>query len=269
MPTRFQNSVVFITGGSAGIGAALGIAFAREGARVVLAARHQDPLDQVVQKIQESGGEAMAVACDVTDRPSLDAAVRKIADTFGGIDIVVANAGFGVSGRLQDLTTGDYRRQFDLNFFGMLDTIYAALPELKKSRGRLVLISSIMGKFGRPGSSPYASSKHAVCGLADSLYYELIDQGVAVTCINPGLVESHFRMVDNQNKFQADLPDPAPRFFVVPADTAARAILNAVYRRKKEVTITGHGKALVFLTRHFPGLARIALRIATRSSQPT
>jgi NAD(P)-dependent dehydrogenase (short-subunit alcohol dehydrogenase family) len=265
MSTRFQNKVVFITGGSAGIGAALGMAFAREGARVVLSARHQDALDQVVRKIQESGGEAMAVVCDVTDRASLDAAVKKAVDSFGGIDVAVANAGFGVSGRLQDLTTSDYRRQFELNFFGMLDTIYATVPELKKSRGRLVLISSIMGKFGRAGSSPYASSKHAVCGLADSLYYELIDEGVAVTCINPGLVESHFRMVDNKNEYQADVPDPAPRFFVVPAPKAARQILRAVHRRKKEAVITGHGKVIVFVARHFPGLARVTLRLASRS----
>jgi len=264
MSNHFQHKVIFITGGSAGIGAALGEAFTQEGAKVVLAARHQDRLAHVVQTIQESGGEALAVVCDVTNRESLNAAVEKTIQTFGGIDVVIANAGFGVSGSLQQLTTDDYRNQFDLNFFGMLDTIYAALPELIKTKGRLVLISSIMGKFGRPGSSPYASSKHAVCGLADSIYYELIDQGVSVTCINPGLVESNFRMVNNENEFQADQSDPAPQRFVVSTDKAAREILRAIHKRKKEAVITGHGKVLVFLTRHFPGLTRHIMRNFTK-----
>ena len=165
---------------------------------------------------------------------------------------------------MESLETEDYCRQFDLNFFGLLDTIYATLPALKKNKGRLVLISSVMGKFGRPGSSAYASSKFAVTGLADAIYFELLNEDVTVTCIHPGLVESNFRMVSNDNKFQEDLPDPAPGRFVVPTEIAARDIVRAVYKRKKEATITGHGKILVFLTRHFPGLTRVVLTFLTK-----
>jgi NAD(P)-dependent dehydrogenase (short-subunit alcohol dehydrogenase family) len=264
MADQFKNQVVFITGGSAGIGAGLGVEFAGQGAKVVLAARNQTRLEQSVRAVEAVGGEALAIECDVTDRVSLDKAVAETIEHFGRIDVVVANAGFGVSGSLESLETDDYRRQFDLNFFGLLDTIYACLPALKKSKGRLVLISSVMGKFGRPGSSAYASSKFAVTGLADSIYYELLNEGVSVTCIHPGLVQSHFRMVSNDNEFQEDIPDPAPGRFVVPTEIAARDIVRAVYKRKKEATITGHGRILVFLTRHFPGLTRAILTYLTK-----
>jgi NAD(P)-dependent dehydrogenase (short-subunit alcohol dehydrogenase family) len=261
---RFNNQVVFITGGSAGIGAGLGVEFAREGAKVVLAARSTARLEQSIQAVEAVGGEALAIKCDATDRVSLDKAVAETIKRFGQLDVVVANAGFGISGLLESLETEDYRRQFELNFFGLLDTIYAGLPALKESTGRLVLISSVMGKFGRPGSSAYASSKFAVTGLADAIYYELLNEGVTVTCIHPGLVQSNFRSVSNDNEFQEDVPDSAPGRFVVPTEIAARDIVRAVYKRKKEATITGHGKVLVFLTRHFPGLTRIILTYLTK-----
>jgi len=264
MGRNFQDHVVFITGGSAGIGAGLGVEFARQGAKVVLAARSKARLAESAEAVKAVEGEALTVECNVTDRTSLENAVTKSIDHFGQLDVVIANAGFGVSGTLESLTTDDYRRQFELNYFGLLDTIYATLPALKKNAGRLVLISSVMGKFGRPGSSAYASSKFAVTGLADTIYYELLNEGVTVTCIHPGLVESNFRSVSNDNEFQEDLPDSAPRRFVVPTEVAAREIVRAVRKRKKEATITGHGKILVFLTRHFPDLTRVVVTALTK-----
>ena len=149
----FDQKVVFITGGSAGIGAALGHEFAKQGARVALAARSRERLDEVVASIESAGGIAMGVVCDVTSRASLDAAVEQVIEVWGRLDVSIANAGFGVSGFLQRLTTDDYRRQFDTNVFGLLDTIYATLPHLLETSGRVVLISSVMGKLGRPASS--------------------------------------------------------------------------------------------------------------------
>lgn len=252
MGSAFSEKVVFITGGSAGIGAGLGREFAHHGAKVALAARSVDRLNSVIKEIESHGGVAMAVACDVTSRESLDATVASVLERFGRLDVVVANAGFGVSGAMQALTTEDYRRQFDTNVFGVLDTIYAALPLLIESRGQVVLISSVMGKLGRAGSSAYVSSKFAVCGLAESIHYELKPQGIAVTCINPGLVESQFRMTNNASEYQSGESDPAPQWLVVPTEVAARTIVRAVRKRKREVTITGHGKALVALHQFAP-----------------
>jgi NAD(P)-dependent dehydrogenase (short-subunit alcohol dehydrogenase family) len=261
---RFEGKSVFITGASSGIGAALGVAFAREGARVALAARNAERLGEVQGHIASEGGRAICVTCDVTERASLDRAVAETVEAFGGIDVVVANAGFGVAGVLTKLSTGEYRRQFDTNFFGVLDTIYATLPQLQKSKGRLGVVSSVMGRLGMPGTSPYCSSKFALCGLLESIDYELADLGVSVTCINPGVVASNFRRTDNLGQLHTDRDDPAPTWLVVPADTAARAIVDALYKRRFEAVITGHGKVLCWITRHFPRLSRAILRRVLR-----
>ncbi|MBI5093716.1 MAG: SDR family oxidoreductase [Candidatus Hydrogenedentes bacterium] len=261
---RFENKSVFITGASSGIGAALGVAFAREGARVALAARNADRLGEVQRLIEGEGGRALSLTCDVTDRGSVDYAVAQTVAAFGGIDVAVANAGFSVAGVMTGLTTEDYRRQFDTNFFGVLDTIYAALPHLQASKGRLGVVSSVMGRLGAPGVSPYCASKFALCGLLESIDYELADLGVSVTCINPGLVASNIRRTDNSGRVHVERKDPVPAWIIVPTDKAARDIVTAIYKRKFEAIITGHGKVAYWITRHFPGLSRAILRRVLR-----
>lgn len=264
MAGRFKNKTVFITGGSSGIGAATGVAFAREGANVVLAARNEARLAEAVKAVEDAGGEGLAVACDVTDRASIDGAVAKAVDRFGGIDVVLANAGFGVDGPFENLTTDDFRRQFDTNVYGVIDTIYAALPYLLDSQGRIGIVSSVLGKIARPTMSAYSASKFALCGLSEAMYYELADKGVSVTSINPGLVDSNFRRVDNANQLRADWDETAPKFLIVPAERAAKEIVNALYRRRMEMNVTGHAKVAVWFYRHFPRLVRFAIRRASR-----
>lgn len=264
MARRFEGKSVFITGASSGIGAALGIEFAKEGARVALAARREDKLEEVRTRITGMGGRAIIVPCDVTDRASLDHAVVRAAEAFGGLDVAVANAGFGVNGAFEGLSTDDFRRQFDTNVFGAIDTVYAVLPHLIQSRGRLVLVSSVFGRLGAPTSSAYCASKFALCGLAESIDYELASSGVSVTCISPGVVASNFRMVDNANRFHPDLSDPAPPFLIVPTEKAARHMVRAIYRRRFEAVITFHGKLGVFLNRHFPRTFRRLFRLAAQ-----
>ena len=264
MAGRFQRSSVFITGASSGIGEALARAFALEGARLALAARRLERLESVRQELMPAAAEVLAVPCDVTSRPSLDAAVAQTAEAFGGIDVAVANAGFGVTGFFQDLSTADFRRQFETNVFGLLDTVYAVLPHLRASKGRLALISSVSGRVGSPASSPYVASKFAVTGLAESIYYDLRADGVSVTCIEPGFVESKIRMTDNAGRFHEDWNDPVPPWLVVPRDRAARAIVSAIYKRKPEAVITGHGKLAVWSARHFPRTVRFIQRQAVQ-----
>jgi len=245
---RFAGNAVFITGASSGIGAALAREFAREGADVALAARRLDRL------------EALA-ACDVTRDGDLERAVDRTRAAFGKLDVVVANAGFGVSGALESLALDDYRRQLETNVFGVLRTIYATLQDLKKTRGRLVLIGSVSGHVGVPGSSAYSMSKFAVHGLAASLGHELAPYGVAVTLISPGFVESEIRQVDNRGVWHPEAPRrPIPPSIVMATPTAARKILSAVARRRREAVITGFGKTAVFLQRHLPGVLAVTIR---------
>jgi short-subunit dehydrogenase len=246
--------VVFITGASSGIGAALAREYARRGAELALAARRTDRLDALASELQAKGRRALVLACDVTREGDLEAAVARTRDAFGRIDVVVANAGFGVVGPVDRLQLDDYRRQFETNVFGVLRTIYATLDDLKRSRGRLAILGSVSGHLATPGGSPYAMSKFAVRALAEALRHELRHVGVAVTLISPGFVESEIRLVDNEGRLKTDSRDIVPRWLRMGADPAARQIVRAIERRKREAVITGHGKALVFVQRHAPWL---------------
>jgi len=260
---RFDGKVVLITGASSGIGEALAREFAREGAAVALVARRKDRLEAVKADIEKGGGRAAVFACDVTDGEAIRQVAVQVVEQFGRLDVAVANAGFGVAGQITSLTVDDYRRQFELNYFGTLNTIYAALPALEKSRGRLVLVGSVAGKVFTPSTSAYNSSKAAIIGLAESIWHELDEIGVSVTCVNPGFVASEIRSVDNYGRYTGN-PDPVPSWLVMPAEKAARLIARAVWRRQPEYIVTFHGKLAVWLQRHFPGLVRRIIRMATR-----
>jgi short-subunit dehydrogenase len=258
---RFAGHAVFITGASSGIGAALAREFAREGADVALAARRLDRLETLAAEIEELGRRAVVIPCDVTRDGDLERAADRTRAALGKLYVVVANAGFGVSGTLERLTLDDYRRQLETNFFGVLRTIYATLDDLKQTRGRLVLIGSVSGHIGVPGSSAYSMSKFAVRGLAAALAHELAPSGVAVTLISPGFVESEIRQVDNRGVWHAEAPRrPIPSSIVMAAPIAARKIVSAVARRRGEAVITAFGKAAVVFQRHLPGILAATIR---------
>jgi NAD(P)-dependent dehydrogenase (short-subunit alcohol dehydrogenase family) len=190
----------------------------------------------------------------VTRDGDLERAVAAAVERYGRLDIAVANAGFGVAGRVEELRLEDYRRQLETNVFGVLRTLYAALSELKKTRGQFVVIGSVSGHVPSPSTSAYSMSKFAVRGFAESIHDELAPHGVSVTLVSPGFVDSDIRRVDNRGTLHQDAPDPIPRWLRVPTDQAARTIVRAIRRRRREVVVTGHGKTLVFLYRHSPWL---------------
>ena len=258
--TKFSGQAVFITGASSGIGAALAREFARRGADVALAARRTERLDALAEDVRRSGGRALAVACDVTKDGDVERAVAATRAAFGRLDVVVANAGFGVVGDVARLTLDDYRRQFETNVFGVLRTVWASLDDVKRARGRVVIIGSVSGHLATAGSTPYAMSKFAVRALAEALGHEVARDGVSVTLISPGFIESEIRRVDNAGRLSDAAPDPVPSWLVMSAERAARQIVNAVARRRREAVITGHGRAAVFLTRHASWLMATVIR---------
>jgi len=259
---------VFITGGSSGIGAALARRFAQLRAKVVIAARSQERLEAVCQGIRAQGGWAQAVVCDVTDCLSVEKAVAFAVESLGGLDVVVANAGFGVVGRVEELTLEDFERQFETNVYGVIRTVKAALPALKESRGVLAIMGSVSGYFPSPGASAYAMSKFAVRALAESLRGELRPHGVSVVLISPGFVESNIRRVDNRGILRPEAPDPVPPWLIMSAEKAAKLMVRAILKRKPELVVTGHGKVAVFLARHFPRLTRALVSRSQARRQP-
>jgi NAD(P)-dependent dehydrogenase (short-subunit alcohol dehydrogenase family) len=258
---RFAGKVAFVTGASAGIGRALALEFAREGADVAIAARRGDLLEKLARDIEGLGRKALPLICDVTKeadvRAALDAAVAK----FGAVDVVVANAGFGVVGPVEALSIDDFRRQFETNIMGVLHTVKPALPLLEKTKGRLALVGSVSGHVSVPATAAYAMSKFAVRALADALFHELLPKGIRVTLISPGFIQSDFREVDNQGVHHPGKGDPYPKWIVMSTDVAARKIVKAVARGRREIILTMHGKLAVFLQRHFPGLLSLFFRV--------
>lgn len=249
-----ENRTVLITGASSGIGEALAREFAKRGANLALLARRHDRLTALETKLQATGRRAVAVTCDVTLDESVSRAVTTARDALGPPSVVVANAGFGVVGPFDRLGVDDYRRQFETNVFGAIRTVAATLADLERTHGALVLLGSVAGYVSMPGASPYAMSKFAVRALAQSLLHELRPRGVSVTLVSPGFVDSEIRQVDNLGQLHPEVPEPIPAWLRMPTDRAARQIARAVVRRRKEIVVTGHGKAAVFLMRHMPWL---------------
>jgi len=254
-----NRPVVLITGASSGIGEALAIEFAKSGADLILGARREDRLKALSEKLSKAGTRVVFSACDVTKDSDLERVVSLAQSTFGKIDIVIANAGFGVKGPMEDITLSDYRRQFETNVFGVLRTLYATLSDLKKSRGRLVVIGSVMGHIAVPDASAYSMSKFAVRALCESIRLELAPYGVSVTLISPGYVASEFRQVDNDGKVDETRKETAPKALLMGAKQAAHDIARAIMKRKDEVIISLHGKIAVFLRRNFPWLVSAVL----------
>lgn len=265
---KFENKVVMITGASSGIGEALAREFGKNKAALVLLARRVDRLERIAKEIGKDT-TCIFLECDVTKEDHLIKAVQATRDRFGRIDIVVANAGFGVVGRFETLSVDDYRRQFETNVFGVIKTIKTTLEDIKASKGTIVIVGSISGHISMAGSSAYCMSKFAIRALAESLYLEMKDFGVNVVLVSPGFVESEIRKVDNLGHLHPNAKDPVPRYLVMPAQHAAREILEAIRKRKQEAVITGHGKLLVGLNRLCPSLIRFMLRFAPERRKPS
>lgn len=256
-----RDQVALITGASSGIGAALAHELGRRGLRLVLCARRIDKLESLATELRAAGTQVLVEKADVTRDGDLEAVVDAAVRTFGGLDVVVANAGFGVAGKLAKLGIDDIRRQFETNFYGALRTFKASHEALQKSRGRLVFIGSVAGFFAVPGQLAYSSSKFALRSVAEGLSAELAADGISVTHIVPGFIESEIRQVDNQGRYHPEAEEHWPRWLIMPAAEAARQIADATERRERQRVITRHGKLIVALTRHAPGLVATLTRL--------
>jgi short-subunit dehydrogenase len=259
--SHFRDKSILITGASSGIGEELSLQLARLGAQLTLVARRTERLEALSAKITASAGHPpLVLHGDVTQDGQLEQAVAETLARRGRLDIAIANAGFGVAGEFARLTLDDYRRQFETNVFGVLRTLYAALPALEASHGQLVLIGSVAGWSATPGTSAYAMSKHAVRALANSITPELARVAVKVTLISPGFVESDIRRIDNQGRLHPRAAEPIPSWLLVSRASAARQILRAIAQGRREAIITRHGKVIVAVERFAPWLVRLAGR---------
>lgn len=207
-----SDRVFLITGASTGIGAATARLAAGAGYKLVLAARSTDRLQALADELGGSD-TALPVACDVTEWEQVEALAQETLDTFGRIDVVFANAGFGATRGFQNETPEHWKSMVLTNVLGPAYTIRATMDAVKASTGHYLLTSSVAGRRALPGSL-YSSTKHAVTAMAESLRQELNDSGVRVTSIEPGMVDT---------PFFDDRPSNA-----LEADDIARAVMYAV-----------------------------------------
>ena len=226
---RWSNSVVFITGASAGIGEALARKLASEGATVAVGARRLERLESLVDSLTAGGAKALAIQCDVTEPEAMTNAVARIIGAYGRLDMVVANAGFGVAGSLLKLTNDDYQRQLETNVYGVMNTLRAAHPELQKSQGRAAIVGSVNSFVSLPGNSAYAMSKFAVRALAQSLWAEWRSE----VSTRPDLPRFSLgiRQVNNQGVYRNM---PKTQFQRGLSCQPAASQLVALYRRKRK-----------------------------------
>ena len=245
MNTRFAGQVVLITGASSGIGAELARQFAADGARVALAARDGTRLESVASECRALGAEALVVVGDVGVEASCADIVDRTVAHYGQLDVLVNNAGMGSSGRFEDVTDLTiFDTLMRVNYLGSVWCTAHALPHLKRSKGRLVAISSLTGLTGVPKRTAYAATKHAMAGFFDSLRIELDGTGVTVTMIYPGCVFSEI----NQRALSPDGTPFGDRGYTrrkgetMETDQCGRLILAAVANRNRDLVMTWRGK---------------------------
>ncbi len=260
MKRRLAERVLLITGASAGLGASLATEAVRAGARVTLVARREPQLIELARKLGRD--QALAVRGDVTREDELARAVEATHRAFGEVDFLIANAGFSVGGPVERLCLADYQRQFDTNVFGVLRSVLAVLPDLRRTRGAIGIMGSANGFLALPGWSAYCSSKFAVRALAESLRAELAPDRIGVTHFVPGFIATDFRRRNEQGHELRD--DPVPRWLQAAPDRAARQMLRALVRDERERVVTGHARLGVALSRYAPELTARVLRLASR-----
>lgn len=265
-----RGKAVVVTGGSRGLGLVLAREFASEGARVAICARDREELMRAQDDLTSRGANAFAVPCDVTDRAQVREMVEIVTDRFGGVDVLVNNAGVIQVGPLEVMTFEDYEHAMDVHFWGPLNTTLAVLPQMKaRGAGRIVNISSIGGKISVPHLVPYSASKFALVGLSEGLRAELMKDGIVVTTVCPGLMRTGSpRNASFKGRHRAEyawfaISDSLP-VTSINAERAARQIVNATKRGQAELVISTQAVLAVKFHSLFPEATADALALVNR-----
>lgn len=250
-----RNQVVVITGASSGIGLVTARMAAQRGAKLVLAARNEDALGQLVDEIRGKGGQAIYVVADVGREEDVNRIAEKAIAEFGGFDTWVNNAGVSIFGRCMDVSIPDMKRMFDTNFWGVVYGSRAAVNHFKQRQtgsGALINVGSFLGDRAVAVQSTYSASKHALHGWTDALRTELEAEGapVSVTLIHPGRIDTPY----NEHARSYMPKQPAHRGMIYPPEAVAEAILYSAEHPKRDMFVGFQAKALAVLAGISPRL---------------
>jgi short-subunit dehydrogenase len=237
----FAGRVVCITGASSGLGRAMALEFARQGAAVGVLARREDRLRQLCEEIRSSGGKAELAVADASERDGTHAALKSLADRLGPCEILVANAGVGVSNSATDLNVRGAEMLIKTNLLGPMYAFEAVLPAmLAKGGGHLVGVSSIASFKGLPTAAAYCASKSGLSAYLESLRISLRTRNIAVTTICPGFVHTEMTAKNDQ------------MMWPLQADVAARKMVRAIARRRKVYAFPKRMRALIWMAKWAP-----------------
>jgi len=254
----FRGKSVLITGGSRGLGLLLARGLAAEGARVAVCARDPHELERARADLAARGANAFVFPCDVTDRAQVRELVEVVERHFGGVDVLVNNAGVIQVGPLETMTLADFEQAMAVHFWGPLYTTLAVLPGMRaRGEGRIVNISSIGGKIAVPHLVPYSASKFALAGLSDGLRAELAKDGIVVTSVFPGLMRTGSpRNANFKGQHRAEyawfaISDSLP-VSSISASRAAAQVIDACRRGQAELIISTQAQAAAKFRALFP-----------------
>ncbi|HUO05357.1 MAG TPA: SDR family oxidoreductase [Candidatus Binataceae bacterium] len=259
----FRNKSVIVTGASSGIGYDCALAFGWQGANVTLLSRRRLRLEEAAEKISESGGKALALDCDVTDRARVFWAVEQAREAFGGVDILVNSAGVLVSNPVEHMTPEELERMMAVNVYGALNAMQAVLPVMRKARtGSIINISSLAGRRGLSPIGGYSATKFALVGLSEALRVELFRTGIKVSLIMPGVIDTP--MTTKAREHEAIKGIPGVGMMAMPARWVTWAVLAAAAFGLTEVDVPPGAAVLEKLASLFPGATDAVLSVGTR-----
>jgi short-subunit dehydrogenase len=253
MDSFFSNKVVAVTGGTDGIGRALVDLLLSKGAKVATCSRHHDKLYNLQSEYPSY--PLHTVVADVSNENDCRNFIETTIKVFGGIDVLINNAGISMRALLKDTTIDVIKRVMDVNFFGVVYCTKYALNSLIERKGTIVGVSSIAGYRGLPGRSGYSASKFALQGWLEAIRTELAGDDVHVMWVCPGFTASNIRNAALNNKGQAQGESPMDEGKMMTAEECAEHILQSIKNKKRTLVLTFTGKRTVFMQKFFPGWA--------------
>lgn len=265
---KLNGARVLLTGASRGIGEATAIELAVAGAKVALAARRKPALEKVAKRVRDHGAEAHVIVVDVSKEDEVLAMVAQAEKEMGGIDVLINNAGLGLSSPVKDIKPGDLRYVLEVNLLAAHIATCAVLPQmLKRKRGAIVNVGSVASHIATPDLGGYSATKFALKALSDALRMELQGSGVHVSLICPGPIATDFA-----ENVKGSFPEHYPSHPVgAPAADVGRCIVRAIQRHQAEAFVPAYYQAVVGLDSVAPQLMRVGgkrgVRIATRLAE--
>lgn len=254
MKRDFKDKVVVITGASSGIGEALAREFAARGARIVAGARSAEKLEALCDELKAAGAEAVWTTADVTKETDCRNLINKAVENFGGIDVLICNAGISMRAIFDDVDLGVLHRLMDVNFWGTVYCTKYALPWIQKSHGTVVGVSSVAGLHGLPGRTGYSASKFAMTGFLETIRIENLKKGIHVMIAAPGFTASNVRFsaLTADGSRQGETPRNEGKMMT--SEEVARRIARGVKRKTRYLLMEFEGRATWVIKKFAPKL---------------